>query len=325
MRRLLLLPAILALVACQPSFQPPGRPAASTPSASLVRLWQDATIFDVARRLLDGAKTRLWVEMYEFDRPDLAAAMEAAKVRGVDVRLVYDPSVPQTLATALRLAGHGVAARAYPLDDRRRQIDHVKLVLADQAALVGGMNWGRNSAANHDYALEVPSGDSRLVSIFEQDWSFAAGQLPATPPPAARSVQTAPGEEIRAALTRALRRARVSVRAEVFVLTDVDVMHELAAAARRGVSVRVLLDPRQDVNRPSRLLLRQAGVEVRWFPAPKGSKLHAKAGLFDGRLLLGSANWSFGGLSVNHELDLEIEEPLTAERFRARFDADWGA
>jgi phosphatidylserine/phosphatidylglycerophosphate/cardiolipin synthase-like enzyme len=48
--------------------------------------------------------------------------------------------------------------------------------------------------------------------------------------------------------------------------------------------------------------------------------------LFDGRrLLVGSANWSQSGLSVNHELDLMSEDPLAAAAFAARFERDWAA
>jgi phosphatidylserine/phosphatidylglycerophosphate/cardiolipin synthase-like enzyme len=57
---------------------------------------------------------------------------------------------------------------------------------------------------------------------------------------------------------------------------------------------------------------------------PPGSKLHAKAALFDGRrLLLGSANWSQSGLSVNHELDLQSDDTQAAAAFARRFEQDW--
>jgi phosphatidylserine/phosphatidylglycerophosphate/cardiolipin synthase-like enzyme len=61
------------------------------------------------------------------------------------------------------------------------------------------------------------------------------------------------------------------------------------------------------------------------YPDPAGGKLHAKAGLFDGRLILGSANWSVSGLSVNHELDLVVDDAAVANSFRMRFEADWAS
>lgn len=304
------------------TFQPAGRGA--------LRLWQDAAIFTPVGRLLDAAGTGqpVWVEMYEFGRADLVAALRQARDRGADVRLIVDRTVPVSARTADRLAAAGLAVRAYPVDDHRHQIDHVKLLLTDGGALVGGMNWGAGSASNHDYAFETESPPllQRLRDIFQQDWSLAGGRPAPLAPTTGPVAQTTPGDEVRGLLMAELAGASRSVEAEVFVLTDSDVIAGLAAAHRRGARVRVLLDPGQDVNRPSSELLRSAGVDVRWYPVPPGAKLHAKAGLFDGReLLLGSANWSLSGLSVNHELDLLSGDEQIAAAFTSRFEQDWSA
>jgi phosphatidylserine/phosphatidylglycerophosphate/cardiolipin synthase-like enzyme len=322
---------LLALLVAACGVRPPAGPAPPWPPAAAgdhLRLWQDASIFTCVGQLLAGAGAgqQLWVEMYEFGRSDLALALRQARDRGADVRVIVDRTVPQSARTADRLAAAGLAVRAYPVDDHRHQIDHVKLLLTARSAVVGGMNWGRTSAANHDYAFQTWSVEvlGRLRAIFEQDWALAGGQPAPLPESAGAVAQTSPGEEVRARLDADLRAVRRSVEAEVFVLTDPDAIAGLAAVRRRGARVRVLLDPKQDVNRPSHDLLRAAGVEVRWFPVPAGAKLHAKAGLFDGRrLLVGSANWSQSGLSVNHELDLESDDARAAAAFARRFEQDW--
>src|SRR5262245_16988808 len=231
------------------------RPASPPPAGTGFRLWQDASIFTPVSRLIAGAAAGqpLWVEMYEFGRADLALGLRQARDRGADVRVIVDRTVAQSAHTADRLAAAGLAVRAYPVDDRRHQIDHVKLLLAAGTALVGGMNWGRTSAANHDYAFETGSAGvlGRLRAIFEQDWALAGGSQVPLPAAAGPVAQTAPGHEIRDRLEAALRGARRAVQAEVFTLTDPDVVADLAAAGRRGAQVRVLLDPNQDVNRPS--------------------------------------------------------------------------
>jgi phosphatidylserine/phosphatidylglycerophosphate/cardiolipin synthase-like enzyme len=51
--------------------------------------------------------------------------------------------------------------------------------------------------------------------------------------------------------------------------------------------------------------------------------LHAKIGLFDGDLVLGSANWTVSGLGVNHELDIETRDPGPVQAYAVRFAADW--
>jgi phosphatidylserine/phosphatidylglycerophosphate/cardiolipin synthase-like enzyme len=309
-----------------------GRPAAAAlpvaaPVPGQVVLHQDAEIFSAIARLGAAATGRLWVEMYEFGRADLVSMLGAAHAAGHDVRLVYDPSVAVTARTAKRLAALGVPVRAYPLDDRRHQIDHVKLLLTDSTGLVGGMNWGATSARNHDYALETraPTDLARLVAIFEQDWALAGGH-PAplkAAPPGERVLETAPGADVRGRLVALIAGARQEVEAEIFVLTDPDVEAALAAAHRRGVRVRVLLDPRQDGNPAAIAVLHSAGVEARSYPIPAGAKLHAKVLRADSRLLVGSANWTLSGLGVNHELDLEVADPQPVSAFAARFASDW--
>jgi cardiolipin synthase A/B len=288
-------------------------------------LWQDAHIFELVGNLIASARSRVLVEMYELGRSDLVQALGAASRRGVSVRVVTDPTVGASRRSAATLDLLGVPERVYPVDDGRHQIDHVKLLIADGEAAVGGMNWGTHSYRNHDFVLEtrVAVEVDRLVSIFDQDWSFAGG----IPSPLASApgevAQTTPGEEIRTMLESALNHAVRMVLAEVYTLTDSEVIAELAAAHRRGVTVRVLLDPNQSYNRRGYEVLSAAGVEVRWYPIPKGALLHAKIGLFDGELVLGSANWTLSGLGVNHELDIETEDAGAVAAYATRFAADW--
>jgi cardiolipin synthase A/B len=290
-------------------------------------LWQDGRIFVAVGDTVSTSMSRVLVEMYEFGRGDLALALVAARARGADVRVVLDPTVPVTLGTGRRLLAAGVPVRYYPVDDSAQQIDHVKLLVGDDRALVGGMNWGATSSRNHDYALLLrsPPDLERLTGIFEQDWALAGGSPAPLPPVSGAISQTAPGSEIRSRLERTLDSARHRVEAEVFDLTDPDVILLLQSARRRGVGVRILLDPSQDVNRPGYALLRRGGTEVRWFRGPPGAKLHAKAVLADAELLLGSANWSRHGLDINHELDVATSDSQAVAAYGARFESDWEA
>lgn len=290
-----------------------------------VTLWQDASIFNRVGSLIGSARSRVMVEMYELGRRDITAALGAAHARRVPVRVITDPTVRASRSSSLVLDELGVPERVYPVDDGRHQIDHVKLLIADGEAMVGGMNWGAHSDRNHDYVLETRAPDeiARLVRIFDQDWNLADGHPAPLAPAPLQIAQTTPGQEIRAMLEGALGRARLRVLAEVYTLTDPEVMAGLAAAHRRGVLVRVLLDPNQAYNRHAYAVLSSSGVEVRWYPIPRGALLHAKIGLFDGELILGSANWTLSGLGVNHELDIATHDPQAVSAYRSRFDSDW--
>ena len=290
-----------------------------------VRLWQDARIFTLVGDLIHSARRRVMVEMYELGRAEIVTSLGTAKNRGVAVRVITDPTVKPSRDSGARLEALRVPERAYPIDDGRHQIDHVKLLIADDEAAIGGMNWGRHSDRNHDYVLEthVATDVERLAAIFEQDWALAGGHpapLAALPGTVG---QTAPGTEIRKMLEGALGGARRRILAEVYTLTDPDVIAGLAVAHRRGVDVRVILDPNQEYNLHAFALLRAASVPVRWYPVPRGVLLHAKVGLFDDELILGSANWTLSGLGVNHELDIKTRDPYALAEFGSRFDSDW--
>ena len=290
-----------------------------------MRLWQDASIFSLVGDLIASARVRVMVEMYELERPDLLKELGDAVGRGVDVRVITDPTVTGNRHSTEVLMSLGVPERVYPVDDSRHQIDHVKLLIADGEAAVGGMNWGRHSDRNHDYVLETRVGFDidRLVGIFEQDWSLAGGHPSPLAATVAEVAQTAPGTEIRTMLVSNLIHAMRRVLAEVYTLTDQEVIAELVEAHRRGATVHVLLDPHQPYNQHGYEVLRASGVEARWYPIPRAAKLHAKIGLFDGVLVLGSANWTVSGLGVNHELEIETGDPDAVEAYAARFASDW--
>lgn len=313
---------LLSLVGCSspayagPPASPPGGP---------VRLWQDAAIFTLVGGLIASARRRVMVEMYELGRRDIVDGLGTSRSHAVDVRVIGDPTVEAWRRSAVALRALGVEPRFYPVDDKRHQIDHVKLLVADDTAVIGGMNWGAHSDRNHDYVLEtrVAADVDRAVRIFEQDWGIAGGRPAPLRAVAGDVAQTAPGAEIRAMLLAALESAQRRVLAEVYTLTDPEVVLELVVAHRRGADVRVVLDPNQPYNLHSAAMLVAGGVSVRWYPVPRGVLLHAKIGLFDGELVLGSANWTVSGLGVNHELDIETEDPQAVAAYGSRFESDW--
>jgi phosphatidylserine/phosphatidylglycerophosphate/cardiolipin synthase-like enzyme len=315
----------LCLVGCSSPAHPVPALAASGGGAQPVRLWQDASIFQLVGGLIASAHARVLVEMYELGRPDVLRQLGDAVGRGVHVRVITDPTVGPSRRSTVVLDSLRVPERVYPVDDGRHQIDHVKLLIVDGEAAVGGMNWGQHSDRNHDYVLEthVTLDVDRLVRIFDQDWSLAGGRPSPLPAIAGEIAQTAPGAEVRSMLEAALNHATRRALAEVYTLTDPEVIAELVEAHRRGAMVRVLLDPNQAYNLHGYAVLRAGGVDVRWYPIPRGALLHAKIGLFDGDLVLGSANWTLSGLGVNHELDIETGDPAAVEAYAARFAADW--
>jgi phosphatidylserine/phosphatidylglycerophosphate/cardiolipin synthase-like enzyme len=277
--------------------------------------------------LINGASRRVDVEMYEFGRDDIAAAIISAHDRSVAVTVIDDPSVDVTVATTARLRAAGVDVIDYPV--RSLMIDHVKLLIVDdQVAVVGGINWGSSSFANHDFDAELTGPSvTNLARIYARDL-ITCGRDGVVPLPVPDSdiivASTLPAADIRPLALDVIERARQRLDLALFVLTDRGVVHAVLRAARRGVLVRVLLDPGQRPSDASERELLAGGVPVLRYRG-HGEKLHAKAAVADGAtVVFGSANWSAGGFIRNHEIDLEIPNaPALAGEFEVRIDADW--
>jgi cardiolipin synthase A/B len=315
----------------------PPAPARLLGTASPVRVGADevtllrsgAPTFARLAGLINSARVGVQVEVYEFGRRDLAAALIDAHRRGLQVTVIDDPSELSSVATASTLRGHGVDVVDYPV--RATMIDHVKLLVVDaRVAVVGGINWGVRSAANHDYDAEVRGPVvANLERVFVRDL-VTCGRVLAVPDPVADPAiavaATLPGAEIRPLALALIDDAVRSLDLELFVLTDTGVVHALEAAARRGVAVRILLDPSQPSSDPAFSALRTDSIQVRWYRT-RGELLHAKAIVADGTsVLFGSANWSGGGFARNHELDIELPSAgALAAAMLAQMDVNWAA
>jgi phosphatidylserine/phosphatidylglycerophosphate/cardiolipin synthase-like enzyme len=335
--------ATLAIAGCgQPPSAPvgPGGASAGAPllgPAAAVQAGSDTVTvlrsgeptFTELRRLAEHALSTIEVEVYEFGRADLAAALTAAHARGVAVTVIADSSESATAATALTLRASGIDVVDYPV--RSRMIDHVKLLVVDgSVAVVGGINWGSGSYANHDFDVEVRgSAVDNLNRIFTRDL-VTCGRIEVVPAarvdPAVLVAATLPGAEMLPMVIGAVAGARHSLDVAMYTLTDADAVAAIESALTRGVSVRVLLDPSERPSDPSAASLRAHGVAVRLYRS-SGEKLHAKAAIVDGStVVLGSANWTFSGFQHNHELDVTIPASISvAASFEEQYQSDWMA
>src|SRR6202040_3211150 len=152
-------------------------------------------------------------------------------------------------------------------------------------AIVGGINWGTASAANHDFDAQIsgPAVDN-LDNIFVHD-EMTCGKNVSAPPRAPDSaiqvVATLPSPQIHPLATTLLDNAQSSIDMQLYVLTDAAVVHSIISAQNRGVQIRLLLDPAQRASDAAALQLRDAGVPVRLYRS-HGELLHAKAAVVDG-------------------------------------------
>lgn len=306
-------------------------------------------IFGKVDDMLKLAKSSVLIDLYNFQSPKLypeksspvgmpGAAVQAGlvdklielKKRGLDVKVIIDNHWDSELKeghnnrTIAELRKHGVEVVTYP---NFSTISHVKvLVVDDKFAMVGGMNWGNHSPTNHDAAIFIEGADVRSIynQVFKTDWVSSGRQeseLPVMAPfpqgrikvlqTAARQSATGAKDEIYREILSQIEQAQESIHAELFVLTQKQVIESLLQAHQRlrragKEGVKILVDPglffsfpgcRAGVQR-----LAKAGVPIRFFDSNRDieEKLHAKWAVFDRKnVLIGSANWSNAGLLSN--------------------------
>jgi phosphatidylserine/phosphatidylglycerophosphate/cardiolipin synthase-like enzyme len=247
--------------------------------------------------------------------------------------------------------------------------NHRKVLVADDGAggligLVGSMNPHDASGAHSNTALQVRGAAltallaSELAvarfSGWRGDWPMPA--VVATAAPAATAATTAPRAgpalrlrtltegAIRDALLEQIALAQRDDRIDLamFYLSERRIIDALVAAAARGVTIRVLLDPNRDAfgrekngipNRPvaSELVTRSDGaIKLRWYRT-HGEQFHSKLFALHQAdrswLTTGSANLTRRNVAdFNLEANLAVEAPPDTEIVRAAttwFDTLW--
>ena len=96
----------------------------------------------------------------------------------------------------------------------------------------------------------------------------------------------------------------------------------LAAAVKRGVRVRGLLDDGVDFNAAAVERLLALGAEAKLDTPAKMT--HSKLVVVDGKVvLLGSTNWTGNSMGNNNEANVRLDDPVLADAFARYFAALW--
>lgn len=290
----------------------------------------------------------------------LAAAAEAG-VPLVKPHYRQKMSKAKALGLNVRNADTGFIQAFAPV-----RVDHSKLIIVDGVeAIFGGMNFSDTTAKNHDVMARVAGPFVREleasfsnnwncirngkpyapITIYdeeaalermqarlqEQDYSSCMGNLTLTTPYARNT---------RSVLIEKFDAASKSIEVEQLLLNDTKTLKALARAAKRGVRVRLLVDPAKHLyyrdwkggpnNKAVGMVeeLKRAHpetpIELRHYTVEPGQELHAKLCIIDGKTLgIGSTNFSSGAFQSNYELFAFLEGDGIVGDFSTLFEKDW--
>lgn len=118
--------------------------------------------------------------------------------------------------------------------------------------------------------------------------------------------------------------ARETVDIEMYTFSSDAMMKAVGNAVKRGVRVRIIMEPRVEDSRKQKVFdtLAALGAEMRW--ASLEYKLtHSKFVIVDGKkVLIGSINFSKSALNDNREADAVIEG-VGVKEVAGIFETDW--
>ena len=122
----------------------------------------------------------------------------------------------------------------------------------------------------------------------------------------------------------ALSTATTSIRVMVYEMGYGAILDNLAAKAKAGVSVRVILDlSKQSINQKYMDQLIAAGAEVEWSD-PKFTYMHAKTILIDDAIaVVSTGNYLASQMAKERNYVVRDEDPSDVASLSAIFDADW--
>jgi cardiolipin synthase len=268
---------------------------------------------------IGAARHAIDLEVYLLSDEVILQSLEDAQRRGVAVRVILEEHPfggaggQEEILT--RLENAEIAVRwGNPVF----RFSHIKMMVVDDAVtVIMNQNLTQSAfTANREFGVVTNEPDAvrAAAAIFAADWTRGAEPDPG---PLVVSPTNA-----RAQLLALVRGARVSLDLYAEVLRDPQLLDALAAAAERGVRVRIIVSPSADFGAEVDELT-ASGVDIR---LSKSLYIHAKLIVADGeRAFIGSQNLSATSLDQNREVGIMVDDPVNLSRLVRTFAIDFRA
>lgn len=287
-------------------------------------------------RLIERCRESFYGAFYDIRLPEVAAALIAARRRGVDVRLVTERDNLGSQEVAMIIAA-GIPVVA----DRGRGFMHNKFAIVDgEYVWTGSYNiTPRGGRTNNNNAVLIRS--TGLAAMFREEFDemfehrlFGGGIRSLRSVFGARSVEVegvridaffSPEDPVRDEIVHLIRQARHSVCFMTFTFTSVEISEAMAQARARGVAVAGVVEGYGALAGHSRyVLLQAAGCAVR---RDRGeTTMHHKVIIIDGEIVVtGSYNFTANAGRINDENVLVIRSARVAAKYLAEFARLYGA
>jgi cardiolipin synthase A/B len=285
---------------------------------------------DTAKPILNAinsAQKSIWVKMFVFSDPALLQAVAAAKKRGVDVRIMLNPSRRSGKAENQQSRKFLKSHHIEVIDSNPCfGLTHEKSMVVDaKTAFVKSLNWEtKNLTETRDYAIVTTHKHEvrEIMECFEADWKrkkFESGD------DAHLIWCTGNGRD---RIAEFIDDARHSIFLQNERYQDAVIIERLVRAKERGVKIHVMARPPHKLDKDKLTegvgglrIMDDVGIKVHKL---KHLKLHAKMLLLDeSRVIVGSINLAPGSFDSRRELAIDVHDPEVVKRMTKIVHHDW--
>lgn len=280
---------------------------------------------------LSGAKKSIDLTIYEISDPQIMSALEAAKARGVTVRVIYnwysfpDDMQQRDIVPAIdELTKAGIQCQKAA---KKFEVTHEKAFVIDgTTAIVMSFNLtSEYFGTTRDFGIvtTISSEVAEIASVFQADW---AGQAIT---PSVASLVWSPVNS-RAKLTALITDAKKTLDIYCEEVDDPGTLSAMIAAQKRGVAVRFIAavlsgEGKVNGNASGITMLQAGGVKA---VCKSFLYIHAKMVLADyggagAKAFVGSENYSCVSLDDNRECGIIVTETPILDRLHTTYEADW--
>jgi len=270
---------------------------------------------------IQSAKREILVEVYLLSDKQVISALEDAKSRGVDVKVMIEehPFGGGNLNNKTKTELEGANVQIQWSNPAFALTHEKSIVIDDKQALVLSQNLTTSSfSKNREYDVfdTNPADVQEIRTLFIDDWERKSFS-----PPATSDIIASPNNS-RAALTTLLTNATKTINMEVENIDDKALITLLSDKAKTQ-TVRLIAPTLSQIasNAPTLQKLSSAGVQVRTISSPY---MHAKLIVTDdAKAYVGSINFSTQSLDENRELGIILTQTESIQKLTTTFETDW--
>lgn len=291
-----------------------------------VLVFPDDTIKAISD-VIANAKKSLRIKLFLFAEPELIDAVIAAHNRGVDVKIMLNPSRrsgdEENAGTKKLLLEAGVNVKD---TNPAFVITHEKsMVVDDEIAFIKSLNWlTKNFSQTRDYAIVTshPYEVQEMINCFEADWE----RMDFNPGINARLIWC--NLNGRERIARFIDDANHSLFIQNERFQDMVIIERIVRAAVKGVKIHVMVPPPHTLKVEKLIegvgglrIMNDVGIKIHKL---KHLKLHGKMMLADGcRAIVGSINFTPGSFDERRELAIEVNDTIVIDRLHTIAKSDW--